>query len=193
MLPRRVTRRPVTGWRLCPTSSTQTADGCGVGQLLCFSSLTLLSPTLPTTAGPLYHQRQSACRRLFAEYSRNVLRIWRDRDQPLLSFTAALKIRGKLFGGGRVAIRYDTTCNFNVQSKAYTSQLNLTHGTNNREEEKQEKKLKSKKRICPEVSVNSPGNPWSQSWGRKGRLRWEAFVDEEGLSLEWKSDGVTEY
>ena len=24
------------------------------------------------------------------------------------------------------------------------------------------------------------GNPWSQSWGRKGRLRWEGFAEKEG-------------
>ena len=36
---------------------------------------------------------------------------------------------------------------------------------------KKQKKLKSKKRICSGVSVNSPGNPWSQSWRRKGGLK----------------------
>jgi len=40
------------------------------------------------------------------------------------------------------------------------------------------------------VSVNSPGNPWSQSGRRKGGLRWEGFAEKEGLSLEWKSEGV---
>jgi len=47
--------------------------------------------------------------------------------------------------------------------------------------EKTEKKLKSKKRICSEVSVNSLGNPWSQSCGRKGRLRWKGFAEKEGF------------
>ena len=28
-------------------------------------------------------------------------------------------------------------------------------------------KVKSKKRVCSEVSVNSPGNPWSQSQRKK--------------------------
>ena len=36
-------------------------------------------------------------------------------------------------------------------------------------------KLKSKKRICSEVTVNSPEKPCSQSWRRKGRLRWEGW------------------
>jgi len=43
------------------------------------------------------------------------------------------------------------------------------------------KNRKSKKRICSEVSVNSPGNQWSQSWRRKGRLRWERFAEKEGF------------
>jgi len=44
----------------------------------------------------------------------------------------------------------------------------------------EKRKLKSKKRTCSEVSVNSPGNSWSQSRRRKGRLRWEGFAEEEG-------------
>ena len=52
--------RPVIGWRLCPSNSIQITDGCGVGQLLCFSAcgqylLTLLSPILPSTTAPVYH------------------------------------------------------------------------------------------------------------------------------------------
>jgi len=42
-------------------------------------------------------------------------------------------------------------------------------------------KLKVKKRICSEVLVNSPGNPWSQSGRRKGRLRREGFAEKEGF------------
>ena len=34
-------------------------------------------------------------------------------------------------------------------------------------------KLNSKKWICSEVSVNSTGNLWSQSWRREGRLQWK--------------------
>jgi len=64
--------------------------------------------------------------------------------------------------------RYDTRCYFNVRSKADMSQLNIPHGTNNTEKWKTEK-LKSKKTDMSEVSVNSPENPCSQSWRRKGR------------------------
>ena len=42
-------------------------------------------------------------------------------------------------------------------------------------------KLESKKRVCSEVSVNSPGKPWSQSQRRKGRLRWEGFAEKESF------------
>ena len=59
-------------------------------------------------------------------------------------------------------VRYDTRCYFNVQSKADMSHLNLPHRTNNKKSGKTEK-LKSKRRVCSAVSVNSPGNPCSQS------------------------------
>ena len=45
-------------------------------------------------------------------------------------------------------------------------------------------KLKSNKRTCLEVSVNCPGNLWSQSVRRKGRLWWEKFAVRK-LSKSW--------
>ena len=42
-------------------------------------------------------------------------------------------------------------------------------------------RLKSKKLICSEVSVKSPGNPWSQSRRRKGRLWWERLTEKESF------------
>ena len=51
-------------------------------------------------------------------------------------------------------------------------------------------KRKSKNRICSEVSVNSPGNPRSQSRRRKGRLHGKDLRKRKVLSLERKSEGV---
>jgi len=76
-------------------------------------------------------------------------------------------------------IRCATRCYFNVRSKSDMSWLNLPHGTNNEKSGKQKKKLRSKKRICSEMSVNSPTNPWSRSCRTEGRLRWEGFAEKE--------------
>ena len=43
------------------------------------------------------------------------------------------------------------------------------------------RKSREKKQICSEVSVNSPGNPWSQFRRRNGRLWWEGFAEKEGF------------
>jgi len=37
-----------------------------------------------------------------------------------------------------------------------------------------------------EALVNSPGNPWSQSGRRKGRLRWEGFAKKESFKPAMK-------
>jgi len=42
-------------------------------------------------------------------------------------------------------------------------------------------KTKKEKQINSKVSVNSPGNPWSQFGKRKDRLRWEGFAEKESF------------
>jgi len=58
--------------------------------------------------------------------------------------------------------RLDTRYYFNVRSKAEISQLIICHTEPTTKKWKTEK-LESKKGIRSAVSVNSPGNPWSQS------------------------------
>ena len=57
------------------------------------------------------------------------------------------------------AIRYDTRCYFNVQSKADTSQLNLPHGTNNYNAEN----IKSKKKLKQTDMLRSIGKQSGES------------------------------
>ena len=84
-------------------------------------------------------------------------------------------------------IRYDTTTYFNVR-EAGISQFNLTHGTELKKWKRE--KLKTKKRICSEVSVNSPGNPLSPSGRGKRRLRWYRFAEKGGFKPGMKESGV---
>jgi len=45
-------------------------------------------------------------------------------------------------------------------------------------------KKKKQKRISSGVSVNSFGNPWSQSRRRKGRLQWKGHAEKEVFKPE---------
>ena len=59
------------------------------------------------------------------------------------------------------------------------SKINLQAETTNSGEQEEQRK----KRICSEVLVNSPGNPYSQSRRRNGKLWWEGFVEKESFKL----------
>ena len=87
------------------------------------------------------------------------------------------------------AIRYDTKRYFNVRSKADTSASLIYRTGPTTKKRKAEKLKKEKKRICSEVSINSPGNSCSPSWRRKGRLQWEGFAEKEGFKPRMRVRG----
>ena len=86
-------------------------------------------------------------------------------------------------------VRYDTRCYFNVRSKADKSHL-IYRTEPATKKWKTEKNWKLKKRICSEVSVNSPGirgvSPEEENEGYGGNDLQKRKV----LSREWKSEGV---
>ena len=65
-----------------------------------------------------------------------------------------------------------------MRSETDISKINLQAETTNSGEQEEQRE---KKRICSEVSVNSPGNPWSQSRRRNGNLWWEGFAEKESF------------
>ena len=64
-----------------------------------------------------------------------------------------------------------------MRSKTYMSKINLQSGILTVEN----RRSREKKRICSEVSLNSPGNPWSQSRRRNGIQWWEGFAEKESF------------
>ena len=56
------------------------------------------------------------------------------------------------------------------------------------------RKSKSSQQICSEITVNSLGNPCSESWRRKRKgYGGKDLQKRKVLSLEWKSEWVMEY
>ena len=70
-----------------------------------------------------------------------------------------------------------------MRSETYMSKINLQSGILTVEN----RRSREKKQICSEVSVNSPGNPWSQSRRRNGRLWWEGFMTRVTCRLTAKN------
>jgi len=66
-----------------------------------------------------------------------------------------------------VRLRYDTRC------ARKPTRVSLIYRTEPTTKKCKTEKLKSKRRICSEVTRNSLRNPCSQSWRRKVRLQWE--------------------
>jgi len=86
-------------------------------------------------------------------------------------------------------LRRLSPCNF--RANCTETRISLIYRTEPTTKKWKTEKVKSKKRICSEVSINSPGNPCSQSWRRKGRLHW--FVEKEGFKPALKEAEMMEY
>ena len=102
---------------------------------------------------------------------------------PLSAMRFRLRSRRtrRLFACSQATIRYDTIRDDILTCARKLTRVSLIHRTE--PTSKNGKNRKTKK--CSIVSVNSPGNPWSQCWRRKGRLRWEGFAEKRSLSLEY--------
>jgi len=58
---------------------------------------------------------------------------------------------------------------------------------------KNREKTKSRRQICSEITVNSLGNPCSESWrGKRNGCGGKDLQKRKVLSLEWKSEWVME-
>jgi len=80
-------------------------------------------------------------------------------------------------------IRYDTRCYINVRSKANMSQLNLGYRTEPTTEKCKNRKTKSRKQICSEITVNSPGNIVSASTLQSYKRHLKTFLLQQSFRL----------
>jgi len=90
-------------------------------------------------------------------------------------------------------VRYDTIRDAILTCARKPTWVSLIYRTEPTTTKCKTEKLKSKKRICSKVAVNSLGNPCSQSWRWKRRLRREVFAEKEGFkpgAKEWWGDGI---
>ena len=102
---------------------------------------------------------------------------------------------GSWFQARSPASRYDTirdailTC---ARKPTWVSLIYCTEPTTKKC--KNRKKTKSRKQICSEITVNSPGNPRNKYFSRrKEGLQWEGFAEKEGFKpgkKEWVGDGI---
>jgi len=60
-----------------------------------------------------------------------------------------------------------------MRSETYMSKINLQRGKLTVEN----RKSREKTDMLRSIGINSPGNPWSQSRRRNGRLWWEGFAE----------------
>ena len=86
-------------------------------------------------------------------------------------------------------IRYDTIRDAILTCARKPTWVSLIYRTQPTTKTCKNRKTKSRKHICSEITVNSPGNPCSEYLSRrKEGLQWEGFAEKEGIKpwvKEW--------
>ena len=88
-------------------------------------------------------------------------------------------------------ITYDTIRDAILTCARKPTWISLIYRTQPTTKKCKNRKTKSRKQICSEITVNSPGNPCSEYLRRRNEgLQWEGSAEKKVLSLEWKSEWV---
>ena len=90
----------------------------------------------------------------------------------------------------RRAWLYDTIRDAILTCARKPTWVSLIYRTETTTKKCKTEKLESEKRICSKVTVNSQGNPCSQSWQRPEGYGGKDLQKRKVLSLEWKNEGV---
>ena len=79
-------------------------------------------------------------------------------------------------------IRYDTIRDAILTCARKPTWVSLIYRTQPTTKKCKNRKTKSRKQICSEITVNSPGNPCSEYLRRRNEgLQWEGFAEKEGF------------
>ena len=93
-----------------------------------------------------------------------------------------------------VTIRYDTIRDVILTCARKPTWVSLIYRTEPTTKKCKNRKTKSRKQTCSEITVNSSGNLCSEYLRRrKEGLQWEGFADKEGFKPEmkdWVGDGI---
>jgi len=91
-------------------------------------------------------------------------------------------------------LMYDTIRDAILTCARKPSWVSLIYRTETTTKKCKNRRTKSRKQICSEITVNSLGNPCSESWRRKTKgCSGKDLKKRKVLSLEWKSEWVMEY